>query len=388
MTKPLYSALASKLYIVYKTRGGGLPRSIEEQGTFWVENYRKEQQEARFVNDALTLERGCKTNLGPDLIFVVDGSGSVSLRNFVRIKKFMKDVVSGFDISGKRTQIGLIKYSTRVKTEFSLNSYNKKKDVLKAIDRVSYQGGGTNTHAALNRVGDELKKEKGSREGRAKIVVVLTDGRSNHPALTAIAAARLHKKDVTIFAVGIGSKIDFEELRTMASDPYCLHATLLKDFEEVDSLRYAIEKRTCNAPIIINPGNNGVTLPGVLPPNTNQNCLIRVPQAGVTVKLQTEKTTTVYSFSSSVFPNEDYNDAVISAEPGKMATLYLPGNYKNVFCNIKGNNTNVTIDFLPGKQDFCRPNPCKNSGVCIDQGQDYICRCPDGFVGQNCQTGQ
>lgn len=35
---------------------------------------------------------------------------------------------------------------------------------------------------------------------------------------------------------------------------------------------------------------------------------------------------------------------------------------------------------------FCSPNPCKNSGVCIDQKDAYKCNCKDtGFIGANCE---
>ena len=44
---------------------------------------------------------------------------------------------------------------------------------------------------------------------------------------------------------GIGEKIDMNELTAIASDPVCLHLFLLKDFSEVESLKYAIEKKTC-----------------------------------------------------------------------------------------------------------------------------------------------
>jgi hypothetical protein len=42
------------------------------------------------------------------------------------------------------------------------------------------------------------------------------------------------------------SRLNLNELETIASDPVCLHLILLKGFTEVDSLKYAIEQRTCN----------------------------------------------------------------------------------------------------------------------------------------------
>ena len=44
------------------------------------------------------------------MIFVLDGSGSIGSSNFLSIKKFVKDVVSAFDIGLDKTRIGVIKF--------------------------------------------------------------------------------------------------------------------------------------------------------------------------------------------------------------------------------------------------------------------------------------
>lgn len=35
--------------------------------------------------------------------------------------------------------------------------------------------------------------------------------------------------------------------------------------------------------------------------------------------------------------------------------------------------------------DDCDPNPCANGGQCIDEVNDFICDCEQGFVGKKCQ---
>ena len=93
---------------------------------------------------------GCQSTNGPDLVFVLDGSGSIGSGNFKKIKSFVKDVVNAYTIGTSDTRVGLIKYSTNMQTVFKLNTYDNANDVLKAIDKMSYQGGGTNTHLALD----------------------------------------------------------------------------------------------------------------------------------------------------------------------------------------------------------------------------------------------
>ena len=82
-------------------------------------------------------------------------------------------------------------------------------------------------------------------EGHPRVGIVVTDGQSAVPPMTVMAALRAHDADLTMFAVGIGDQIDLNELAVIASVPTCIHLFLLKDFEEVESLKYAIEKGTC-----------------------------------------------------------------------------------------------------------------------------------------------
>jgi hypothetical protein len=34
----------------------------------------------------------------------------------------------------------------------------------------------------------------------------------------------------------------------------------------------------------------------------------------------------------------------------------------------------------------CRNSPCQNGAICTDTGNSYICTCPPGYSGANCQA--
>ena len=142
----------------------------------------------------------------PDLVFVLDGSGSVGSANFDGIKAFVKDVIAGFTVGADDTRVGLIKYSSTVFTEFSLNSYDNEADVLDAVEQVAYTAGGTNTHLALDElVYNAFTVANGARprsEGRPRVGIVLTDGQSNDAAATLVSAAKTHAADITMIAIG------------------------------------------------------------------------------------------------------------------------------------------------------------------------------------------
>jgi hypothetical protein len=41
-------------------------------------------------------------------------------------------------------------------------------------------------------------------------------------------------------------------------------------------------------------------------------------------------------------------------------------------------------EFADG-HNFCDPNPCEYEGICQSTQAGYICTCPDGAIGYNCE---
>ena len=38
--------------------------------------------------------------------------------------------------------------------------------------------------------------------------------------------------------------------------------------------------------------------------------------------------------------------------------------------------------------DECKSAPCKNGATCIDKINSYECKCPPGFIGDNCEKSK
>jgi len=102
------------------------------------------------------ISQGCTSNNGADIIFLVDGSGSITAKNFDLVKKFVKDVSAGFEVGTGEHQnrIGVIQFATSVKREFDLKTYTTNAKVSSAIDKIKYQEGWTYTNLGL----DEMVK--------------------------------------------------------------------------------------------------------------------------------------------------------------------------------------------------------------------------------------
>lgn len=70
--------------------------------------------------------------------------------NFKYILDFIVTLVSAFDIGEDKTRVGIVQYSSDIRTEFNLNQYFKKTDLIEAIKRIPYKGGNTMTGTELS----------------------------------------------------------------------------------------------------------------------------------------------------------------------------------------------------------------------------------------------
>ena len=48
----------------------------------------------------------------------------------------------------------------------------------------------------------------------------------------------------------------------------------------------------------------------------------------------------------------------------------------------------LSVKFLSSDINDCDPNPCQNSGLCMDLVEDYECLCEPGYKGKDCEEGK
>uniref|UniRef100_A0A8C1JLB0 Collagen alpha-1(XII) chain n=1 Tax=Cyprinus carpio TaxID=7962 RepID=A0A8C1JLB0_CYPCA len=187
----------------------------------------------------------CSASAIADLVFLVDGSWSVGRENFKFISSFIAAMADAFDLGEDKTRVGVVQYSTDTRTEFNLNQYFKRAELLRAIDSLPYKGGNTMTGEALDYLLKNMFTETaGARKGFPRVVVVITDGKSQDPVEG--YAKRLKNAGVEIFTLGI-KEADEEELKKMSSTPYRTHVYTVPNFNMIKAVEKSLITQVCTS---------------------------------------------------------------------------------------------------------------------------------------------
>uniref|UniRef100_A0A8C0G1B8 Collagen alpha-1(XX) chain n=1 Tax=Chelonoidis abingdonii TaxID=106734 RepID=A0A8C0G1B8_CHEAB len=185
----------------------------------------------------------CDTLATTDIVLLVDGSWSIGRGNFKLVREFLSTLVSPFNIAQDKIRIGLSQYSSDPRTEWNLNTYVTRDEVLKAVRNLRYKGGNTFTGLALTHVLEQnLKPEAGARADAVKLVILLTDGKSQDDASR--SAQTLKNMGIDIFAIGV-KNADEAELRQVASEPLELTVYNVLDFPLLSSLISRLTRVLC-----------------------------------------------------------------------------------------------------------------------------------------------
>ncbi|XP_033622883.1 collagen alpha-1(XX) chain isoform X14 [Fukomys damarensis] len=185
----------------------------------------------------------CTPPTPTDMVFLVDGSWSIGHSHFQLVKDFLASIISPFEIGPDQVQVGLTQYSGDPQTEWDLNSFRTREEVLAAVRSLRYKGGNTFTGLALSHVlGHNLSPAAGLRPEAAHLVILVTDGKSQDDVH--VAAHTLEGLDVDVFTVGV-KNADEAELRLLASEPQDITVHNVLDFPQLAALSGLLSRLIC-----------------------------------------------------------------------------------------------------------------------------------------------
>lgn len=163
-------------------------------------------------------------------MFLIDGSDSINDMDFRRQKNFVANMIDNFEIGKEYIHAGIVVFSTMIGDEVRLLP-TRSKDLLKILTKnLRHPKVGTNTALGIEHVRKMMRAE--GRSFAPKIIVVITDGKSSSPAMTALQAKLAKAEGYILVAIGVGSAIFKKELQNIASDESKIfQVTNFKDLE-------------------------------------------------------------------------------------------------------------------------------------------------------------
>ncbi|KAK7142862.1 hypothetical protein R3I94_012270 [Phoxinus phoxinus] len=191
----------------------------------------------------VSTECSLEVDVQADIVLLVDGSYSIGLANFAKVRAFLEVLVNSFDIGPNKVQISLVQYSRDPHTEFALNKHHDIAAVVKAVRTFPYRGGSTNTGKAMTYVREKIFiSGRGARDNVPRVMVLITDGKSSDSFKD--PAYKLRDTDVEIFAVGVKDAVR-SELEAIANAPADNHVFEVEDFDAFERISKELTTSIC-----------------------------------------------------------------------------------------------------------------------------------------------
>ncbi|XP_034147491.1 vWFA and Collagen domain-containing protein [Esox lucius] len=188
-------------------------------------------------------QKDCST-ASNDLVYIMDGSSSVGTPDFNLAKRWLVNITSGFQVSSRHTQVGVVQYSDTPRLEIPLGKHLSSPELVGAINAISYLGGNTQTGRAIKFATQHVfPSSTRTHPARNRIAVVLTDGRSQDDVVDAAVEAKA--QNIILFAVGVGNEILNSELVSMANEPPSTYVLYAEGYSSISNIQDAMQQKLC-----------------------------------------------------------------------------------------------------------------------------------------------
>merc|ERR1719334_2385933 len=155
-----------------------------------------------------------------DAMILFDGSGSVRRAGgWPNTLAFISEIMGDLDLAADKTRLELVQFSEgdeRVELDFSSSVKRNKAALKKKVANIEIMGWQTFTGQALERAYNIFKTEGRKDKDVVKLLLVLTDGKSNDGDKIPAAIKKLKSLGVETVAVGVGKGTNGKELKQIA----------------------------------------------------------------------------------------------------------------------------------------------------------------------------
>src|SRR6218665_4000072 len=180
--------------------------------------------------DDLLVARTCITSAQSDcskkvidLVFLLDSSSYTGADNWAKMLGYVASMVEALPISDVATRVGVVTFADGASNQILLNSYYNKTALKTAIVNLPYiNSNSINIYAALQAMmTTQFTPVNGDRLDVPNVAILIPEGASTTYASQALSEASLaHRAQISLYAIGVTSKINQYELKMIASHPH------------------------------------------------------------------------------------------------------------------------------------------------------------------------
>ncbi|KAG4066385.1 hypothetical protein HA402_000609 [Bradysia odoriphaga] len=227
-----------------------------------------------------------------NLAILMDGSGSIGSGDYIHAKEAAKALIGTF--SNDLVDIGYVLFSGGTDVIFPLKSNLTRDQMKEKIDKSTYPDGSTRTDLGIH-VGVAILGKTDN----------ITDGKPDDVDLAVSEAAQAKLSNITIFAIGIGSDIDENILKKLASKES--YVVPVASYDRLVEFIDVINSGACSVPQTPDIGTK--VEKDQLSKNEKRYFKYQLPNTGITVKVENVKGNTLgyYSYSNEN-PSSAIND--------------------------------------------------------------------------------
>ncbi|KAM6188346.1 integrin alpha-L-like [Sarcoramphus papa] len=180
--------------------------------------------------------QGCLPGL-VDLVFLFDGSNSMSPEQFGAIRDFMVDVME--KLENTSIHFGAVQFSAGVRCQFTLGDYAARPRPRELLGDLRQLRGLTDTFAAIAYVAKRIfTPELGARAGAKQVMIIITDGDATDEDQGGVREAE--ERGIIRYIIGVGNNFNSPDTRLylsqFASRPSSEFVKVLDSFEKLRGL--------------------------------------------------------------------------------------------------------------------------------------------------------
>uniref|UniRef100_A0A8C0I310 Integrin subunit alpha D n=1 Tax=Balaenoptera musculus TaxID=9771 RepID=A0A8C0I310_BALMU len=182
-----------------------------------------------------------------DIVFLIDGSGSIDRNDFKQMKNFVRAVMDQF--KGTHTLFSLMQFSNLLKTHFTFSQFQTSRSPQSLVDPIVQLSGLTFTATGIQTVVKELFHSKnGARKTAKKILIVITDGQKyKDPLKYSDVIPQADRANIIRYAIGVGDAFQDptarQELNIIGSVPSEDHVFKVDNFAALSNIQQQLQEK-------------------------------------------------------------------------------------------------------------------------------------------------